>query len=68
VPCRWPSRICDTIERDTRAVCRAPEVGDKLGAQIAETVGSSAAEFAKYIADERAKWGSLIAELKLGAQ
>jgi len=60
--------ICDTIERDTRAVCREPEVREKLGAQIAETIGSSAVNFARYIAEERAKWGTLISELKLGAQ
>jgi len=54
VPCRWPSRICNTIERDTLAVCRELEVREKLGAQIAATAGSSMVEFAKYIADERA--------------
>ena len=32
---------------------------------IAQTVGSSAAEFAAYIATERAKWGKLITDLKL---
>ena len=60
-----PKAICDKIEADTRTVCKDPLLRERLAGLIAETVGSSAAEFAAYIVSERAKWGKLITDLKL---
>ena len=60
-----PRAICDKIEADTRTICKDPLLRERLTGLVAETVGSSAAEFAAYIASERGKWGKLITELKL---
>jgi tripartite-type tricarboxylate transporter receptor subunit TctC len=60
-----PQAICDKIEADTRTICKDPLVRERLAGLVAETVGSSAAEFAAYIATERAKWGKLITDLKI---
>ena len=60
-----PKAICDRIEADTRTICKDPLLRERLTGLVAETVGSSAAEFAAYIATERAKWGKLITDLKI---
>src|SRR5262249_22257502 len=57
--------ICDKIEADTKLICQDPLLKERLAGLIAETVGSGAADFAAYVAAERAKWGKLITELKL---
>ena len=60
-----PKYLCDKIERDTRAVCAEKAVRDHFATLASETIGSSAGEFASYIAGEREKWGRLIRELKI---
>jgi tripartite-type tricarboxylate transporter receptor subunit TctC len=46
-------------------ICQDPTLRERLGALVAETVGTGAAETTAYIAEERAKWGKLITELKV---
>ena len=60
-----PKAICDRIEADTRTICKDTMLRERLTSLVAETVGSSAAEFAEYVASERAKWGKLITEQKI---
>ena len=60
-----PKEICDRIEADTRAICQDQVLRDRVAVLVAETIGSGAAEFASFIAAERAKWGKLITDLKL---
>jgi tripartite-type tricarboxylate transporter receptor subunit TctC len=60
-----PKAICDKIEADTRTICKDPLLRERLTGLVAETVGSTAAEFAAFIASERAKWGKLIADAKI---
>jgi tripartite-type tricarboxylate transporter receptor subunit TctC len=60
-----PKAICDRIEADTRTICKDPLLRERLTGLVAETVGSTAAEFAAFIAAERAKWGKLIADAKI---
>jgi tripartite-type tricarboxylate transporter receptor subunit TctC len=60
-----PKEICDKIEADTKVICQDPTLRERLGALVAETVGTGAAETTAYIAEERAKWGKLITELKV---
>lgn len=60
-----PKEICDKIEADTRKICQDPVVKEKLATLIAEPVGSSAAEFQKFVQEERTKWGKLITDIKL---
>jgi tripartite-type tricarboxylate transporter receptor subunit TctC len=60
-----PQPIQDFIEAAIREVCTDPTVKDRLGSLHAETVGSTAAEFQKHVASERARWGKLIVERKI---
>ena len=60
-----PKAICDRIEVDTRTICKDPLLRERLTGLVAETVGSTAVEFAAFIASERAKWGKLIADAKI---
>jgi tripartite-type tricarboxylate transporter receptor subunit TctC len=60
-----PKAICDKIETDTRTICKDAILRERLAGLLAETVGSSADEFATFIAAERAKWGRLITDLKI---
>ena len=45
-----PKAICDKIEADTRTICQDPLLRERLAGLVAETVGSTAAEFADFIA------------------
>jgi tripartite-type tricarboxylate transporter receptor subunit TctC len=60
-----PKDICDKIEADTKVICQDPTLRERLAGLVAETVGTGAAETTAYIAEERAKWGKLITELKV---
>jgi tripartite-type tricarboxylate transporter receptor subunit TctC len=60
-----PKEICDKIEADTRKICTDPVLKERFASLIADPVGSSAAEFAKFVVEERAKWGKLITDIKL---
>ena len=60
-----PKEICDKIEADTRKICADPILKERFASLIAEPVGSSAGEFAKFVVDERVKWGKLITDIKL---
>ena len=60
--------ICDIIERDTIALCREPAVIERFAGLGVETVGMGAAGFASWLSAERAKWGQLIADLKIRAE
>ena len=57
--------IRDTIEAGTSAICRDPLLKARLADLVSEPIGSSAAEFAAYVATERAQWGKLITGLKI---
>lgn len=60
-----PKEICDKIEAANKVICADPILKDRLAALVSTAVGSSGAEFAQFVADERAKWGKLITELKI---
>lgn len=60
-----PKAICDVIERDSIAICADPTLRERFAALGLETVARNAADFSKWLADERAKWGKLITELKI---
>jgi tripartite-type tricarboxylate transporter receptor subunit TctC len=57
--------IADRLETDAFAVCKQDGAKKRLLTASIETVGSTAKEFANYIAFERKNWGQLIAELKI---
>ena len=62
-----PKAICDKIEESTKIICQDKLLKERLATLVSESIGGGAAEFASYIADERKKWGTLIAEQKIKA-
>jgi tripartite-type tricarboxylate transporter receptor subunit TctC len=60
-----PPDIVKKLEADCIAVSREGVVKERLNAVTAEVVGSTSAEFVALLKTERAKWGSLITDLKL---
>jgi tripartite-type tricarboxylate transporter receptor subunit TctC len=64
-----PRAIVDKINTDVRAVMAEPTFKERfLGKQMYETVDSSPAEFAAFIASETQRWAKVIREqnLKIG--
>jgi tripartite-type tricarboxylate transporter receptor subunit TctC len=60
VPAGVPAPIAARLNRDIVAALLAPDVRDKLAAGGAEPVGSSAAEFARFIRTEIATWAKVV--------
>jgi tripartite-type tricarboxylate transporter receptor subunit TctC len=58
-----PPEIVGKIEKDLVALSKEPSVRERLAKLVTETVGSSSAEFAQFLAQERFRWGNLIKEL-----
>ena len=59
-PAGTPPEIVSKVSADIAAILKQPEVRDQLIGMGLEVVGSSPAEFDKYIKDESAKWGKVI--------
>ena len=59
-PGRTPKAIIDAINKDVVAVIRAPEVREKLAAQLMEPVGSTPAQFRAQTDGEIARWAPVI--------
>lgn len=60
-----PAAIIAKVEADAREASRDPSLRERLGAIATDSVGSTAAEFADLIAEERQRWGRLIKELAI---
>jgi tripartite-type tricarboxylate transporter receptor subunit TctC len=60
-----PAHIQDAIEAASLDLVKAPSTVEQLAKSLSEPVGSGREGFAKFIGEERARWGSLIGELKL---
>jgi tripartite-type tricarboxylate transporter receptor subunit TctC len=61
-PYGTPDAIIAKISEDTRAILAVPEVRERLTAQGAVPVGSTAAAFAALIAADRARYAKIIAD------
>ena len=55
-----PDVIFGKIEHATIALSQEPSVGERLAAVGAEVVGSNSTEFARFLAQERARWRKVI--------
>lgn len=62
-----PAAILAKVEADAREVAKDVSLRERLAAIATESVGSSAAEFASYIAAERERWGGLVKALGIRA-
>ena len=57
-----PSEIVGKIEKDVVALTAEPAVKERLASLVAETVGSTSAEFNRFLTQERERWGKIITE------
>jgi tripartite-type tricarboxylate transporter receptor subunit TctC len=55
-----PAAVVERLNRDTVAAIRKPDMQQRIMDAGAEPVGSSAADFARFVRDEGAKWGKVI--------
>jgi tripartite-type tricarboxylate transporter receptor subunit TctC len=55
-----PKALIDKINKDVVAIIRAPELREKLAAQLMEPVGSTPEEFRARIDGEIARWAPVI--------
>ena len=67
-PARTPQPIVDQLNAEVVKVTRLPEVRAQFAAQGADPVGSSAAEFGRYIRTEVAKWAKVAKAANLRAE
>lgn len=65
VPAKTPAPIVQRLAEETRKAMQAADARARLIDLGAEPLGSTPEEFARYVNDEYAKWGKLIAEAKI---
>ena len=64
-PSKWPRAHLDKLELEAIKATRSKLVGDKLSQDTALAIGNTAAEFAKFIAQEQARWKPVIARAQI---
>lgn len=60
VPAGTPRAAIERLQREIKAIVNAPDMRDKLLAAAFEPVADTPAEFARYLASERTKWGKVV--------
>jgi tripartite-type tricarboxylate transporter receptor subunit TctC len=55
-----PAALAERIRNDIAAILATPEVSKRFLEQGAEPIGDTPAEMAKFVAEERARWGGVI--------
>ena len=63
-----PTDIAAKLQADVAKALATPEIRERLALLGFEPIGSSAAEFAKYIDEESAKYGQIIRDAKIKAE
>ena len=64
-PKNLPADISGKLQADIAEVLARPEVKERLLGMGFEPIGSTSAQFTKYITDEMAKYGKIIADAKI---
>jgi tripartite-type tricarboxylate transporter receptor subunit TctC len=67
-PANLPRDIAQRIEQATIAAVKSKEIVDRLNSQGFDAVGSSAAEFSRFIDDETSKIGRIVREANIQPQ
>jgi tripartite-type tricarboxylate transporter receptor subunit TctC len=68
VPAGTPRAIIESLNRETIAALRTPEIVARLNAEAVLPIGSSPEEFAAHIRDELTRLGKVIREAKIVAE
>jgi tripartite-type tricarboxylate transporter receptor subunit TctC len=64
-PSKWPRPHLEKLEQEAIKATRSKAVGDKLSQDTALAVGNTAAEFARFIQQEQARWKPVIARAQI---
>ena len=64
-PAKWPKPHVAKLEAEAMKAAKGSVVKDKLAADTALAVGSSAAEFEAFILSEQARWKPVIARAQI---
>ena len=67
-PAATPKAVIERLNTELRKAIALPEARERFAQQGYEVVGSSAAEFGRWIGDESAKWGKIIRERAITAE
>ncbi|MBC5781408.1 tripartite tricarboxylate transporter substrate binding protein [Ramlibacter sp. USB13] len=59
-PAGTPAPVLERLEKETRAALASPELQQRLAALGVQPVGSSSAEFRKFLEAETAKWARVV--------
>jgi tripartite-type tricarboxylate transporter receptor subunit TctC len=59
-PARTPRVVIERLQREIKAIVEAPDMRDKLLQNAFEPITDTPAEFARYLAAERVKWGNVV--------
>jgi tripartite-type tricarboxylate transporter receptor subunit TctC len=62
VPAGTPLAAIERLQREIKVIVNAPDMRDKLLAAAFEPIADTPAEFARYLASERSKWGRIVKE------
>ncbi len=60
VPAATPPQIVERLNLALRAILDSPDVKNRFATDGAEVAGGPAADFARYIREEHAKWGKVV--------
>jgi len=66
-PAATPKPVIDKLSSTIAAKMRAPDIARQLEAQGAEPVGSTPAEFGRFVQQERARWLKIVRDAKISA-
>jgi tripartite-type tricarboxylate transporter receptor subunit TctC len=66
-PGKLPKPLAERMNRDVDTVLAMPDVAKAMDGYSAEGGGGSVDKFARFMADEEAKWGKVIKEAKVTA-
>ncbi|HYN64880.1 MAG TPA: tripartite tricarboxylate transporter substrate binding protein [Candidatus Limnocylindrales bacterium] len=67
-PAKWPKANVDKLEAEAVKAAKSSVVKEKMAADTALAVGSSAAEFDAFIKSEQARWKPVIARAQIKAE
>jgi len=59
-PAATPRAVIERLRREIKAVVDAPDMREKLLQSAFEPIADTPAEFSRYLATERVKWGKVV--------
>lgn len=67
-PAATPRAIIERLQREIRAVIEVPQMRDTLLQNAFEPIGDTPLQFARYLAAERVKWGTVVRDAQVKSE